>query len=68
MGGVQHVGLQTGPDSRYGAVRGVTLPSGLTRLIFAMKVHRNRPRGHNQPYDLDIARDGDIADTAGLEQ
>jgi hypothetical protein len=68
MSGVRHVGLQTSADSSYGDVRGVTLPSGLARLTFAMKVHRNRPRGHNQPYDPDIAWDGDIADTAGLEQ
>ena len=50
MGNVRHIGEPTNADTTYGDVRGVSLPSGFSRLTFAMKVIRGRPRGNNEPY------------------
>ncbi|MCY1014666.1 S41 family peptidase [Pyxidicoccus sp. MSG2] len=65
--GVTHVGLPTSADSVYMEVRVVDLPSGTTRIIVPIKVYRNRPRGHNEPYVPARRFDGDIGDTAAVE-
>lgn len=62
------VGQTTGADSLYMDIRTVELPSSLGTLVFPMKVYRNRPRGHNQPYKPDIEYPGNINDTPALEQ
>lgn len=68
MGNVLHIGMPTHADSTYGDVRSVILPSGMTTLTFAMKVHRNRARGHNVPYVPEARWDGEMSDTAALRR
>lgn len=65
--GTTHVGLPTSGETVYASVRSETLPSGLADLSFAMKVHRARPRGHNQPYVPAQRFSGRMDDTAALE-
>jgi hypothetical protein len=62
------VGQTTGADSLYMDVRRVELPSGIGYLVIPMKVYRNRPRGHNQPYHPNIAYAGDLNDTVAVEE
>lgn len=52
----------------YAIVALVELPSKLGHLAYPIKVYRNRMRGHNQPYDPDIAYQGNIDDTDALGQ
>lgn len=63
-----HTGLTTNADSLYMEVRSLTLPSGIARLGLPTKVYRNRPRGHNQPYEPQIVFNGDLNDTAAVER
>ncbi|HEX6085779.1 MAG TPA: S41 family peptidase, partial [Thermoanaerobaculia bacterium] len=63
-----HVGLPTSADSVYMEVRPVDLPSGVGRLGLPVKVYRDRPRGHNEPYVPHVIYDGDINDTAKVEE
>ena len=64
---VTHIGLPTGADTVYMEVRSVDLPSGLMRMSFAMKVYRNRTRGHNQFYTPEIPYSGPMGDTQKLK-
>jgi uncharacterized protein YcnI len=64
----KHVGLTTFADSVYMESRSVTLPSGIARLGFPVKVYRNRPRGHNEPYVPAVIYPGDINDTDAVER
>jgi peptidase S41-like protein len=64
----KHVGLTTFADSVYMESRSVTLPSGIARLGFPVKVYRNRPRGHNEPYVPAVIYPGDINDTDAAEK
>lgn len=66
--GVTQVGLPTSADSVYMEVRTAELPSGAAKLGVPIKVYRNRPRGHNVPYVPRHRYDGDVGDTAALEQ
>jgi uncharacterized Ntn-hydrolase superfamily protein len=63
-----HAGLPTSADSVYMEVRPVDLPSGVGRLGLPVKVYRDRPRGHNEPYVPHKTYEGDINDTAAVEQ
>ncbi|HVG24436.1 MAG TPA: DUF1028 domain-containing protein [Thermoanaerobaculia bacterium] len=63
-----HAGLATSADSVYMEVRPVELPSGVGRLGLPVKVYRDRPRGHNEPYVPQAVYEGDINDTAAVEQ
>ena len=64
----QHLGLATFADSVYMEVRPADLPSGVGRLALPVKVYRDRPRGHNEPYVPHVAYEGDINDTAAVEK
>lgn len=63
-----HVGLSTSADSVYMEIRGVGLPSGIGWLNLPVKVYRDRPRGHNEPYVPHVPYAGDIRDTAAVEK
>ena len=53
--GVTQIGLPTLADAAYTETSGVvTLPSGLSGLVYSLKVYRDRPRGHNQWHDPHI--------------
>lgn len=65
--GATQVGVVTGADTVYMEVRRAELPSGLMFGIVPMKVYRERPRGHNEPYQPHVRYDGDMSDTAALE-
>ena len=62
-----HVGQPTSADSVYMEVRPVDLPSGVGRLGLPVKVYRDRPRGHNEPYVPHVVYEGDINDTTAVE-
>ncbi len=64
----QHLGLATSADSVYMEVRPADLPSGVGRLGLPVKVYRDRPRGHNEPYVPQVTYEGDINDTAAVEK
>ena len=66
--GAVHFGAETGADTIYIDNRAVTLPSGLGLFGFSMKVHRGRPRGHNESYKPKFAWPGDMNDTAAIEK
>lgn len=68
MKNVRHVGFPTNADSGYADVRGEVLPSGLSRLTFAMKVYRKMFRGVNEPYIVQERWTGEISDTAALQR
>jgi hypothetical protein len=68
MPGVVHAGAPTSADTVYMEIRDVTLPSRLGRFSCAMKVYRNRSRGHNEPYAPAFRYDGDLADTEALRR
>lgn len=51
------VGNTTSADSCYMEVRNEILPSNSARLVFPIKVYRNRPRGHNMAYVPNIMLD-----------
>jgi hypothetical protein len=65
--GATQVGVVTGADTVYMEVRREELPSGLTSAVIPMKVYRERPRGHNEPYQPHVRYDGDMSDTVALE-
>jgi hypothetical protein len=62
VGGVTHVGTETGADAIYIDNRGVRLPSDQGLLGFSMKVYRGRVRGHNVSYAPEFVWDGSMAD------
>ncbi len=62
------IGKTTNADALYIETRNFELPSKLGNLMIPIKVYRNRPRGHNQPYEPDIDYRGDIENTKALEQ
>jgi hypothetical protein len=66
MPGVVHAGRQTSADAVYMDIRAVAIPSGLGHFVFGQKVDRNRPRGHNEPYDPHHRYPGDISDTPAV--
>lgn len=51
---VKLIGETTKADSLYMEVRSVELPSKKGKFALPIKVYRNRPRGHNEPYTPDI--------------
>ncbi len=51
--GAIHAGLPTFADTVYMDIRQLALPSKLGQFSLPQKVYRNRPRGHNQPYQPD---------------
>jgi hypothetical protein len=65
MPGVTHIGVATSADTQYMDGRVETLPSGLFRLGFAMKVLRNRQRDRKAlvPH---VVFAGDIRDTEAV--
>ena len=63
-----HLGYQTSADSYYMENRTVPLPSRRATLSFAIKVYRNRPRGHNEPYNPDRWYRGDFSDQETLQE
>lgn len=63
-----HAGTPTGADTVYMEIRDVPLPSRLGRVSCAMKVYRNRSRGHNEPYVPAHRFDGDMTDTEALQE
>lgn len=65
--GVRHVGSPTYADAVYIDNRGVMLPSRLGWFGFSMKVYRNRPRGHNEPYLPDLEYPGERRETDALQ-
>lgn len=64
---VTHAGARTRADAVYIDNRSETLPSGLGRLGFSMKVYRGRVRGHNEAYIPAHVFPGDLTDTAAVE-
>jgi hypothetical protein len=68
MPGVVHAGAPTSADTVYMEIRDVPLPSRLGRFSCAMKVYRNRSRGHNEPYVPAHRFGGDLADTEALRR
>ncbi len=66
--GSRHAGGQTDADAVYIDNRFVTVPSGLGSFSFAMKVWRNRPRGHNEAYTPSLAYRGESWDTPSLQR
>lgn len=67
MGAVQ-IGRATGADTLYMEVRQSRLPNGITSVSIPMKVYRGRKRGSNEPAVPVHRFNGDIGDTAALEQ
>jgi hypothetical protein len=67
LGGVIHIGQSTNADSVYMDTRSVLLPSGISKLIFPMKVYRNRKRGNNQAHVPKYKWDGEIGDTEKIK-
>ncbi|RKS16360.1 peptidase S41-like protein [Pseudomonas sp. WPR_5_2] len=65
--GVIHFGLPTSADTLYIDIGAQTLPSG-ARFWLPLKVWRGRTRGNNQSYDPRFIFDGDINDTAAVQQ
>ena len=47
-------------------IRGVDSPSGVTRMGLAIKVYRDRSRGHNEYYTPKVKYDGNIGDTKAV--
>jgi hypothetical protein len=64
--GARHAGAPTYADAVYIDNRAIMLPSELGRFGFSMKVYRNRPRGHNQPYLPSLIYRGTVWSTAEL--
>jgi len=62
-----HVGLATSADSVYMEIRGIGLPSGIGWVNLPVKVYRDRPRGHNEPYVPQRPYEGNINDTGAVE-
>jgi hypothetical protein len=65
--GATHIGSPTRADAIYIDNWAVSLPSGLTRLSYSMKVYRGRIRGHNEPYVPHIAYEGGDWSTQALQ-
>jgi hypothetical protein len=65
--GAVHIGRTTSADTLYMEVRQLRLPSGIAGVSMPMKVYRGRPRGSNQPVVPTYSFDGDISDTAAVE-
>jgi hypothetical protein len=65
--GATHVGSPTRADAIYIDNWAVSLPSGLARLSYSMKVYRGRIRGHNEPYVPHIAYEGGDWSTQALQ-
>ena len=65
--GATHIGSPTRADAIYIDNWMVSLPSGLARLSYSMKVYRGRIRGHNEPYIPHIAYDGGDWSTPALQ-
>lgn len=61
-------GQTTGADTLYMEIQTVDLPSKKGTFCFPMKVYRNRPRGNNVSFFPDVLYDGDMHDTANLQQ
>lgn len=55
-------GQKTAADTLYMDVREPSLPSGLGKFSFPIKVYRGRLRGNNQPYYPDFPYDGNLND------
>ncbi len=68
MPGVVHAGAPTSADTVYMEIRDVPLPSRLGRFSCAMKVYRNRSRGHNEPYVPAHRYDGELGDTEAVRR
>jgi hypothetical protein len=66
--GTVQVGAETSADTVYIDNSGARLPSGEGALGWSMKVHRGRPRGHNQSYVPAHLWTGAMSDTPGLER
>lgn len=66
--GALHVGRKTSADTLYMEVRSFRLPNGISGVSLPMKVYRNRPRASNEPVVPIYSFEGDISDTAALEQ
>lgn len=66
MGAVT-AGRETGADTTYMEVRMVKLPAGIGSFSLPMKAYSGRPRGSNQPVSPKYRFDGDMADTASLQ-
>lgn len=65
--GVVHLGTATFADAVYIDNQGIVVPSQLGVFGFSMKVWRDRPRAHNQPYLPAIAYPGLTFDTELVE-
>ncbi|AXI02964.1 peptidase [Aquirhabdus parva] len=61
------MGQETSADSIYNDIGWFRTPSGLY-LMIPLKVFRERPRGNNQPYTPKYRFNGDISDTAAVQQ
>ena len=66
MGAVP-AGRETGADTTYMEVRMVKLPAGIGSFSLPMKVYSGRPRGSNQPVSPKYRYNGDMLDTASLQ-
>jgi hypothetical protein len=66
--GVVQVGLETYVDRRSGTPIPGRLPSGAGTLDVPNMVRLGRPRGENEPVRPQVRWDGNINDTAALEQ
>lgn len=62
------IGRETGADTLYMEVRQVDLPAGLGTVSLPMKVYSDRARGSNEPVIPHHRFDGDLADTAALQE
>lgn len=62
------VGRETGADTLYMEVRQVRLPAGLGAVSLPMKVYSGRARGSNEPVLPRYRFDGDVSDTAALQE
>lgn len=65
--GATQVGVTTSADTVYMEIRREPLPSGIMDVAIPMKVYRERPRGHNEPYQPHVRYEGDLTDTPTLE-
>ena len=65
--GVIHIGGTTFADTAYMEIAFKELSSGRIVLKYPMKVWRNRPRGHNEPYIPKYRWLGDWQDETGLK-
>jgi hypothetical protein len=67
LDGVRFAGAETYADTIYNESMTESLPSGVARLVYTIKVIRDRPRGHNEPYGPDIGYEGADWSTEALQ-